>query len=1074
MTELNTNAEKSADGTRKIPGFKNFSLPGVKEKVAAMLGLIGRDGIFSTYTAHDISHIDSMLSMLEWLIPDRTRQAMTSADWLMIVLAIYFHDLGMVVPAEEFENRCDDLAYRQFREALDSDPDATDYIARAQEMDDQERERFFFQEFIREQHPRRTRQWITGRGPAKWGTDISPIADEVGRLLADLPSRFREHLGIICESHHSDDIEDRQRYPIFERYANHKEAGVNVQYAAIILRTADLIHVTQDRTPSINYRVLRLSDPNSVAEWRKHQGTFAVGMKTRKFDPNDADSHVITISADFTEESPFFSLTEYIVYADGQLKQSKRWADKSQLDSDATDFSFPWHTFEGKVLVEGNEPVRMKFELDRGRLLDLLVGHTIYNDPTVAVRELLQNAIDAVRYQSYRDSWTASERDQPTPMGNVEVRWNPQNRALVVEDDGIGMDLDTIKFHLMRVGSSFYDTDQFKAENSGFSAISRFGIGVLTCFMVSDDIEVITQKSGRAHRLRMRSVHADYLLKELEPDAAVLDGLAAHGTRVTLKVRPSADLETRSVEDILRYWVILPECRVSFREAGMDARAVGFRDIKDAVRKLYDVPAGDDDRSRFRTFRILSEREHIESTNGEPMQQYEIGFATSKGYTPEWNFMYPENRKQARDQAAVCVEGIRVDSRMPGFVDNGVVGILSVRGNRNFRTTVSRTNLEQDAEYLRVGSICLRLLFEHVGNEISRIARNSGEPMSQASSAGRWLVGRLRACLSTEGLTEELDDRYANVPTVVVEESDEQNGDLRTERSFISRKSLGDRTSFWTIESRMVDSLGTISRDLGRELALNDFLRALAPELCDPRISPVVVDAHQIEVPLTATHHPTKVEFSKRHQQTAVFWELGRSWSFENLHPIADGLIRDETSRSEWLDEALQVILKFAPSGHAAPSLDQLLAVLSWDRSWRIEPVTVDGDVDDINLIKTRVVKLVSSESRLGKVLRNIRSLIDDLHVGRAESNKLKILILFMCLLQRLSDAPGEFLGDGREDRSPLESLWRMLAGTIVQAFGETASEHIEANRDPSALARQVNIFDVSVYWRDWAKADSQ
>ena len=45
----------------------------------------------------------------------------------------------------------------------------------------------------------------------------------------------------------------------------------------------------------------------------------------------------------------------------------------------------------------------MRFELDRGRLLDLLVGHTIYNEPTVAVRELLQNAIDAVRFQRHLD-----------------------------------------------------------------------------------------------------------------------------------------------------------------------------------------------------------------------------------------------------------------------------------------------------------------------------------------------------------------------------------------------------------------------------------------------------------------------------------------------------------------------------------------------------------------------------------------------------------------------------------------------------------------------------------------------
>jgi hypothetical protein len=118
-------------------------------------------------------------------------------------------------------------------------------------MNQDERERFFFQEFIRENHARRVRQWIVGRGNANWGQQISPIADAVSDLLNGLPPRFREHLGIVCESHHSDDLEDRQRYPLFERYGNHEQASVNVQYAAILLRTADLIHVTRDRTPSI-------------------------------------------------------------------------------------------------------------------------------------------------------------------------------------------------------------------------------------------------------------------------------------------------------------------------------------------------------------------------------------------------------------------------------------------------------------------------------------------------------------------------------------------------------------------------------------------------------------------------------------------------------------------------------------------------------------------------------------------------------------------------------------------------------------------------------------------------------
>ena len=83
----------------------------------------------------------------------------------------------------------------------------------------------------------------------------------------------------------------------------------------------------------------------------------------------------------------------------------------------------------------------MRFELDRGKLLNLLVGHTIYNDPKVAVRELLQNSIDAVRYQYYLAHNEAQKADtHGLTIGQVRVEWNPQARELVVEDNGTGMD----------------------------------------------------------------------------------------------------------------------------------------------------------------------------------------------------------------------------------------------------------------------------------------------------------------------------------------------------------------------------------------------------------------------------------------------------------------------------------------------------------------------------------------------------------------------------------------------------------------------------------------------------------
>ena len=229
----------------------------------------------------------------------------------------------------------------------------------------------------------------------------------------------------------------------------------------------------------------------------------------------------------------------------------------------------------------------MRFNLDRGRLLDLLVGHTIYNDPTVAVRELLQNAIDAVRYQHYLDQKSLRPNQSASEIGDVEVKWNSDNRELIIEDHGSGMNLDIITFNLMRVGASFYNTPKFHSEFADFTPISRFGIGVLTCFIVSDNIEITTSQEEAGYRIRMTSVQSDYLIKKLDVGSPVLRGIEPHGTRVKLELRKSIDFTDKSMAEIVRHWIILPPSRVTFQENDQQPIEIGFKTLTSSPLLLF-------------------------------------------------------------------------------------------------------------------------------------------------------------------------------------------------------------------------------------------------------------------------------------------------------------------------------------------------------------------------------------------------------------------------------------------------------------------------------------------------------
>lgn len=117
MNEFVNYAEIQAEKAENLSFCRGIKLLHIRDRVETMLGFIGKGGIFEEYTIHSIAHIDEMLKIVEWLIPDVTKEKMTYAEWLMLTLAIYFHDLGMVVTKDEFKHR-NETAFKEYKEKV--------------------------------------------------------------------------------------------------------------------------------------------------------------------------------------------------------------------------------------------------------------------------------------------------------------------------------------------------------------------------------------------------------------------------------------------------------------------------------------------------------------------------------------------------------------------------------------------------------------------------------------------------------------------------------------------------------------------------------------------------------------------------------------------------------------------------------------------------------------------------------------------------------------------------------------------------------------------------------------------
>lgn len=125
-----------------------------------------------------------------------------------------------------------------------------------------------------------------------------------------------------------------------------------------------------------------------------------------------------------------------------------------------------------------------RFQVNLSGIIKVLSEH-LYSTPRVAFRELLQNGVDAV---------TARARQEPGHEGQigVELIEGGGRPHVVVEDNGAGLTEDEIHRFLATIGGSSKGGDEASRE----AFLGQFGIGLLSCLVISDEIVVVTKSAA--------------------------------------------------------------------------------------------------------------------------------------------------------------------------------------------------------------------------------------------------------------------------------------------------------------------------------------------------------------------------------------------------------------------------------------------------------------------------------------------------------------------------------------------------------------------------------------------------
>ena len=206
-----------------------------------------------------------------------------------------------------------------------------------------------------------------------------------------------------------------------------------------------------------------------------------------------------------------------------------------------------------------------RFRVDLGGIVELL-SRNLYSGKDVYVRELLQNGMDAV---------TAAESATGSSVRG-RIRFVVDGTTLRITDNGIGLGEAEAKSLLATIGGSS-KRDQFGLGRSDY--LGQFGIGLLSCFMVTDEIVVYSRSAREGARPVRWQGNARGTWTVTELGAAELPAeLArlAHGTTIVLRSLPGErGFNYRDIRDLIeRYGEFLP-IELTVERPGTDPEPIG-------------------------------------------------------------------------------------------------------------------------------------------------------------------------------------------------------------------------------------------------------------------------------------------------------------------------------------------------------------------------------------------------------------------------------------------------------------------------------------------------------------------
>jgi hypothetical protein len=455
------------------------------------------------FTLHDDRHSQRVATRMSEVIPAAVITKLSEYELTLLILSAYLHDIGMtpskgkVAAHYQYVLTGDPTLLTNdlpdFRRWLgDNVPDAnlplgtvpltTVAISKAERITAL---------YCRFKHNDWSEEWIRAN---------------LSHVTWDGYKTWLDDLILLCKSHHHGYAELTKPHFDPKLVASSRGSIVHLRYLACVLRVADILEFDPERTPEVLFRHRAISHESTIFWHKDHAIQRAIS----------ADRKQVFISAQPSTAKLHKAILQMIDGIDAELLLCRRLAEEVHFESFpgmaiilAHRWDLPSITHR-QIKPQENTYVYIEgaFRPDTEKLLQLLSGTQLYGSFWAGVREMLQNAFDAVK-EAIAYEWLAGSTTDPARLNalaslhEVAIHFEFKNDevVLVCRDSGVGMSKSIIENHMLVSGSarrSDLTELERRCVEKGFalSRTGQFGIGVLSYFMLADRVTITTRRSG--------------------------------------------------------------------------------------------------------------------------------------------------------------------------------------------------------------------------------------------------------------------------------------------------------------------------------------------------------------------------------------------------------------------------------------------------------------------------------------------------------------------------------------------------------------------------------------------------